>query len=135
MKKMIAAAALLIACNTVNAQIYFHNITPDTTGGTWNAFQVQPSTTPSTDITIWWHPSPEVVVQTHGNCQIMFATDSLPAKLEIGDSISASAIWNAGDYDPMSSSGSGHWTADADEKHLGFRFKNGSSGWYYGWLK
>lgn len=135
MKRILLAVTLLIAGKAATGQIHYHNIIPDTTISTWDAFQVMPSTSLSNNLTIWWHPSPEMVVQTQGDCEVLFTTDSLPAKLNLGDSIGMAAIWVEADYHEMSGGGVGKWTTDAEDKYLGFRFKNAGSGWYYGWLK
>lgn len=134
MRKLITLLTILVWTADSNAQITYHNIEPDTTVNSWDAFQLKPSTVPSNDITIWWHPAPEVVVQTHGNCQVLFDDTSLPSKLEFGDTITTTANWNAGAYDTLSYGSTGNWTFGANDKYLGFRFKNTTSSWYYGWL-
>ncbi|MGN6477546.1 MAG: T9SS type A sorting domain-containing protein [Flavipsychrobacter sp.] len=135
MKKILFTQLLVLLATISFGQINYHDINPDTTVNTWNAFVIQP-TPGSTDIVIWWHPSPEVVIQTHGNAEILFETSSaLPAKLNAGDSIAPSGHWIAGDYDALSSGGTGNWVTNATDKYIGFRFKNSGNTWYYGWLK
>ncbi len=135
MKKILFTQLFVLLATISFGQINYHDINPDTTVNTWNAFVIQP-TPGSTDIVIWWHPSPEVVIQTHGNAEILFETSSaLPAKLNAGDSIAPSGHWIAGDYDALSSGGTGNWVTNATNKYIGFRFKNSGNTWYYGWLK
>lgn len=118
------------------SQITYHDINPDTTVNTWNAFTITPiPATASSNLIIWWHPSPEVVAQTWGNCEILFdAAGTVPLKLNAGDSITAGGKWKMGNYDALSSGGSGNWTSNATDKYLGFRIKNGTV-WNYGWVK
>lgn len=129
----LAIAGMYISSH---AQITYHDINPDTTVNTWNVFSVipNPSTTSNT-LDIWWHPSPEVVVTTWGDVQLLFdAAGTNPAKLNAGDSIGATATWKTASYLPLNSAGTGNWTSNATDKYLGFKIKNGST-WNYGWLK
>lgn len=139
MKRIAATLLAFIICSAGYAQITYHDIEPDTTVDTWNAFTIAPfggaHTSTGNYIDIWWHPSPEVVVTTWNGFQIMSpVSDTLPAMLDSGDSISAAANWHNVSYAPLSSGGAGHWTMDATEKYLGFRIKNGTT-WNYGWIK
>lgn len=135
-KLLLTLAATIIAYTQSNAQIVYHDINPDTTVNTWNAFIITPLPGNTTDnITIWWHPTPEVVIQTWGNCELLFdAAGNLPLKLNMNDTITASGKWKVGNYHALNSAGTGNWQTNATDKYLGFRIKNGSS-WYYGWVK
>lgn len=135
-KLLFTFITLIVLSNQSIGQIKFHDVDPDTTVSTWDAFTITPiASGPSDYIVIWWHPSPEVVVQTWGNCEILFdAQGTLPLKLEQGDTIDASGKWVKGNYDALSSGGSGNWTSNALDKYLGFRVKNGTT-WNYGWVK
>lgn len=135
MKKLLLTVSMLTAFGLVSySQITHHDIKPDTTVNTWNNFSIAPSSLPTNDIVVWFHPMPEVVIQTHGVCEILFSANSFPAKLSVGDSISAAGTWKPGTYNPLSSGSSGNWKTDATDKYIGFRFKNSGSTWYYGWL-
>ena len=121
----------------VQAQIQFHDVSPDTTVTGWDAWQLKlPGSALSSDLTIWRHPSsPDVVVQTHGDYQVLFdAAGTYPAKLSLNDSISGTGIWKAGNYDPLSELGKGNWVTNAEDKYLGFRRKQGTD-WQYAWLE
>lgn len=135
MKKILCSIAICVICEiSAHAQIFHHDITPDTTVNTWNAFPIYPSG-PSSNFIIWFHPSPEVVVQTGGSCEILFdASATYPAKLEAGDSVSSTGNWHTANYDALSSGATGNWQTAATDKYLGFRFKTATQ-WYYGWLK
>lgn len=134
MKKLLFTISILTTSGIASySQISYHDINPDTTVNTWDAFTITPSSSPSNDIVVWFHLLPEVVIQTHGLCEILFDSNSFPAKLNAGDSISSSGIWMAGTYNPLSSGSSGNWQTNATDKYIGFRFKN-STTWYYGWL-
>lgn len=137
MKKLLLTLSVtIIAYIQSNAQIIYHDINPDTTINTWNAFIITPLPGSTGDnITIWWHPSPEVVIQTWGNCELLFdAAGSLPLKLNANDTITASGKWKVGNYDALNSGSAGNWQTNAADKYLGFRIKS-SSTWYYGWIK
>lgn len=135
MKKILLTLSTLATFGiTSYSQITYHDINPDTTVNTWNAFIVKPPNgISSDDIVIWWHPSPEVVVQTHGDCEILF-NGTLPSKLNLNDSISATGNWKPGNYDALNNVITGNWKTDATDKYLGFRFKK-TNVWHYGWLK
>jgi hypothetical protein len=136
MKKLLLTVSILTAFGLVSySQISYHDIKPDTTVNTWNNFTIAPSSSSTNDIVVWFHPVPEVVIQTHGLCEILFSANSLPAKLSVSDSIGPSGTWLPGTYNPLNSGSSGNWRTDATDKYIGFRFKNSSSStWYYGWL-
>jgi hypothetical protein len=134
MKKILFTLSMLVISGTTGySQITYHDISPDTTISTWDAFAIAPSTNSSNYLIIWWHPSPEVVAQTNGDFQLLF-TGTYPAKLLAGDSISASGIWQVANYHALNSGGTGNWQTNANNKFLGFRFKN-TTDWLYGWLK
>lgn len=136
MKKTIyTVLLLLVVCSGLSAQIVYHDINPDTTVSTWDGFVIQPTSNAANDLVIWYHPNPEVVVQTHGSCEILFdAGGVLPSKLNQGTTINATGVWQTGAYDPLNSSGNGNWQANANDKYLAFRFLE-SGVWNYGWLK
>lgn len=126
--------AMMIAPGA-SAQIFYHDINPDTTVSTWDAFTIPFSASPLTDLLVWHHPTPDVVVQTHGNCQVLFDGGGLPSKLESGNTINSSGNWMDGSYDPLNNTTTGNWQSNASGKYLGFRFKSGTTTWKYGWLK
>ncbi len=138
MKKLLFLFAIGAICTTNgHAQITYHDISPDTTVNTWNAFLIYPSG-PSSNLVIWFHPSPEVVVQTGGPCEVLFdAIATYPAKLQAGDSVSVTGNWHTANYDPLNSGTTGNWLTAATDKYLGFRFKTTATAttWNYGWLK
>jgi hypothetical protein len=128
---------VVIYCVHGYSQITYHDINPDTTVSVWDAFIVQPfgGGTAGNSLDIWWHPTPEVVVTTWNDFQLLCSgTGIIPAKLNAGDSITAGANWQSVIYQPLNSGGTGNWQIDANDKYLGFRLKNGSV-WNYGWLK
>jgi hypothetical protein len=134
MKILLLTFFSAIVASKSFSQVLYHDIVPDTTVNTWNVFFVSPWGASSSDgVLIWYHPTPEVVVQTNGDYEILFS-GSFPAKLQPGDSISPSATWNTGSYDALNSGGTGNWQTSATDKYLGFRFKNPTN-WHYGWIK
>jgi len=135
MKHAVLGAFTALITISSHAQIVHHDIIPDSTVSTWGDYTIVPSTNPSDDVIIWLHPVPEVVVQTHGNCNILFdAAGNFPLKLEAGDMISATGNWQPGNYNALNSMGTGNWQTNAADKYLAFRFKTGAT-WYYAWLK
>jgi hypothetical protein len=133
-KVLLSLSALMLSSLASYAQFVYHDIKPDTTVSTWDAFMVHPPALSGGDLVIWWHPSPEVVVQTHGSFEVLFS-GTLPAKLNLSDSIGAgSGTWKAASYDAMNSGGTGNWQSNATDKFLGFRYVD-ASGYNYGWLK
>lgn len=136
MKKTFLLLTSCLWIMTGNAQVFFHDIKPDSTVMKWDAYKIKPSNVTGNEIIIWWHPGPDVLLQVFGDCEIVFdAPGTLPAKLNSGDSITPSRNWVAANYDPLSASGMGNWQSNATDKYLGFRFKNADAKWYYGWLK
>src|ERR1043165_2037242 len=135
MKHFLLALALSLSGGiAAHGQIAYHDINPDTTVSTWDAFQMSPAGSSSGQLIIWYHPTPEVVVQSMGNLEVLF-NGSLPAKLNLNDSITAgSGTWQAADYDALNSVGTGNWQTNATDKYLGFRFQN-ATGYNYGWLR
>jgi hypothetical protein len=133
-KLLLALSALMLSSLASFGQFAYHDISPDTTVSTWDAFAIHPAALGTGQIYIWWHPSPEVVVNTFGNVEILF-TGSLPAKLNLSDSIAAgSGTWKAANYDALNSGGTGAWQSNATDKFLAFRYQN-TGGYNYGWLK
>lgn len=136
MKRMLLGFLLtMMIAPGASAQIFYHDINPDTTITIWDAFTIPFAASPLTDLLIWHHPTPDVVVQTHGNCQVLFDGGGIPSKLESGNAIGASGNWMDGNYDPLNNTTAGNWQSNASGKYLGFRFKSGSATWKYGWLK
>lgn len=136
MVKSFLVFTLVISLNLLKSQITFHDIAPDTTINSWNAFVVSPSNIVGNYFEIWWYPTPEVLVKTNGNCQILILpSNSLPSKLNFGDSISPTGNWISTTTGTLNNSGTGNWLALTNNKYLGFRFKKTTGNWYYGWLK
>lgn len=143
MRKLLFYLFAFISMNfSAQSQIKYHDIDPDTTVNSWDAFFVTlsepPQTTGSYFFNLWWHPTPEVVIQSNlaDSTEILFnSTNNNPAKLDLNDDINASAgNWTIANYHALSSGNAGNWTNDATDKYIAFRFKPGNS-WLYGWLK
>lgn len=141
MKKILLLPAILSVGLTAYAQIRYHDIVPDSTINDWNVYVISLSGTAhqanSHFIDIWFHPTPEVVINTAISepCEILFdASGNLIAKLDSNAVVGSGGKWNVAGYDPLSSGGQGNWQSNAADKYLGFRFKK-STTWWYGWLK
>lgn len=133
-KHLLTIALFLCGAFATQAQIAYHDINPDTTVNTWNAFEIAPPALAPGRLILWFHPTPEVVVQTMDNWEVLF-NGTYPAKLNLNDSIAAgSGTWKAADYDALNSMGTGYWQTNATDKYLGFRVQT-TTGYKYGWLK
>jgi hypothetical protein len=129
--KSIITTILLSIVTRYSAQIYYHDIVPDSTINTWNTYLVQPSS--SAQLYVWWHPG-DVSVDCYGMEVRFDSNNNLPDKLGSGNNISAAGTWSVANYDLLSDGASGNWLTNATDKYLAFRF-NSNGGWHYGWLK
>ena len=139
MKKVLFALFVPLCLSfATNAQVIYHDINPDTTISSWEVFSPcfagQAHTSTGKYIDIWFHPTPEVVINPNGVEILYDATGTYPAKLKLNDSITPAGQWKAVPYDPLNSAGTGNWTSDATDKYLGFRFNSGGI-MEYGWVK
>jgi hypothetical protein len=122
--------AALLSATSYGQSIKYHDVHPDTTINTWNDFMVF-------GIDIWWHPSPEVVVKSWGDWEVLCSSsDTLPLALNKDEEISENSTgsWMKVQYRCLNCYGAvGHWTSTGD-KYLAARNKSGS-GWVYGWAR
>ncbi|RYD55292.1 MAG: T9SS type A sorting domain-containing protein [Sphingobacteriales bacterium] len=131
MKRLFTTLALFCSFFCAKAQaIKYHNVEPDTMVSTWNAFY-------ALGIYIWWHPTPEVVINTLDSVQVLCLNDSIPAALNFGDSIAAGSpgIWRTQKYTCLNCKGVlGKWKG-VEDRYLAVRDKNKSDEWVYGWIR
>jgi hypothetical protein len=131
MKRTITfIAAVLTTVFSYAQDVKYHDVLPDTTISTWEVFGVY-------GLDIWWHPSPEVVVNVWTDYEVLAGTDSMPKALNMGDDISAGStgIWAKLSYQCLNCGGSiGNWKGVTD-KYLAFREKDASGKYYYGWIR
>src|SRR5690242_14836298 len=82
-------------CEKSLAQIVYHDIVPDTTIDTWNYYSPSFGIA-NANLSIWYHPVPQVDITANGNCQLLFEPAGIyPAKLNLNDSISGNSqgLW------------------------------------------
>jgi hypothetical protein len=129
MKKIFTFFLVLATFVTSQAQVKYHDVDPDTTVNTWDAFSVLGTE-------IWWHPTPEVVITTWGTTEVLCSlTNNLPMALDPGDPIDNNGNWKTTSYVCLNCSGSsGNWKGVTD-KYLGIRNKNTAGQWVYGWSR
>lgn len=138
MKKNLLFFTVILFSKLMSAQsIQYHDINPDTTVSSWDAYNFQLGTsTGGLDgiVVIWFHPfNPnEVVVQTFAGTEILL-DDTLPAALAHGDTISSNGTWIVADYKILYKGNLGNWQNVAD-KYLGIRFKQNNV-FHYAWLR
>jgi hypothetical protein len=135
MKKLLLLLPLAIIGTGSMAQIFVHDIVPDSTLTATPGFYSLKPVSGGPEVVIRYFPSPvSVTAEQHGGCEILFK-DGYPAKLNFNDTIASHSVsWVPGAL-ALSSEGNGNWTSDATDKYLAFRFKNVSGAWHYGWLK
>lgn len=139
MKKLLTLICLAFFGTSVSAQIFYHDINPDTTMGGGPALKYFVVTPPSSaEFHVFWGTAPSVYMEVHGsfgNGELLY-NGSWPAKLETGNTISSAGTWLESPG-ILNNTTDGHWQTNAADKYIGFRFKKtgGGSGWYYGWLK
>lgn len=132
MKKMLLISFTVFISFLANAQnMHYHDVSPDTTINNWEVFGVY-------GLDIWWHPSPEVVVNVWDPYEVLAGSDSMPKALNAGDDISGTStgIWAKLSYQCLNCGGSvGNWKG-VTNKYLAFRQKDMASGkYYYGWVR
>lgn len=132
MKKTITLFAALIITYAAQAQaIKYHDVSPDTTISNWEVFGVLGAD-------IWWHPSPEVVVNTMlGGSQILCDNDTMPLALSKDADISATSTgkWLKPAYQCLNCGGViGNWKGVTD-KYLAIRDSVAPGTWKYGWIR
>lgn len=132
MKKLILINCIaFISFLSYGQGLKYHDVSPDTTINYWEVFGFY-------GIDIWWHPSPEVVVNVWDPYEVLCSTaDTMPLALNAGDNINtASGLWAKVSYQCLNCGGSyGKWKGVTD-KYLAFRKKGTSSGdYYYGWAR
>lgn len=143
MKKLFAFCSLFVIIGqTGYSQILYHDIIPDTTIGSGSVntcFNLHPPAAPA-EFSICRYPDLRVLIEINGppgSGEILMST-GFPAKLESGNNIGPSGTWsalNTSSEHVLSADGNGNWRSNAQDKYLGFRFKNTTGVWLYGWLK
>lgn len=141
MKQMITLLGIGLLTTTYSpAQVFYHDINPDTTmggGATLQYFSFSPPATyPSFET--FWDPSQSVYIEVHGlsGYGAILYDNNAPSKLEAGNMIGpSSGAWVEG-HGSLYENGIGNWQTNATDKYLGFRFKKPTGAdWYYGWLR
>lgn len=132
MKKFFTAITLVFSffCTAQAQSIKYHDVDPDTMVSTWSEFY-------ALGLYIWWHPTPEVVINTLDSVQVLCVNDTIPAALNFGDSIAAGSagVWRRQNYTCLNCKGiQGKWKG-LEDKYLAVRDKNKSNEWVYGWIR